>query len=101
MTTPNMITKSIAGLGLALFSLAAATAQTTSPPLTLEWEHDMLSIRGDQLSGKELKILYLEAYCRADSQTTDWVKHTVVGHKTKLITSNDNHTELKLQCTLS
>ena len=41
---------------------------------------------------------YLEAYCRKDSQETDWKTHTVVGHETKLVSRNEAGTELRLQC---
>jgi hypothetical protein len=71
------------------------------PALTLSWQHNILTIAGERLPGKEMKILYLEAYCRPNSQTTDWVTHTVIGHQTKLISISADHTQLKLQCTLN
>ena len=71
-----------------------------SPALRLSWQHDILTISGEQLPGKEMKILYLEAYCRPNSQTSDWVTHTVIGHRTELISLNEEHTLLKLKCTL-
>lgn len=71
-----------------------------SPGLRLSWERDILTITGDQLPGQAMKILYIEAYCRPNSQTTDWVNHTVIGHKTELIAINADRTELKLRCTL-
>jgi len=71
-----------------------------SPALRLSWERDILTIAGEQLPGKEMKILYIEAYCRPNSQTTDWVANTVVGHKTELMAINPDRTQLKLKCTL-
>jgi len=71
-----------------------------SPALQLSWERDILTITGDQLPGKAMKILYLETYCRPNSQTTDWVTNTVIGHKTELIAINPDRTQLKLKCTL-
>ena len=44
--------------------------------------------------------MYLEAYCRANSQTTDWSRHTVVGHSTKLVSASEDGTRLELRCTL-
>jgi hypothetical protein len=89
---PSLITFAL------LFASGSAIA---APPLTLSWERSILTIHGDQLPGKDVKILYIEAYCRPDSQTTDWVKHTVIGHSTRLISMNDDHTQLKLRCTLT
>ena len=76
------------------------TPLRNSPALTLSWQDDILTIAGDRLPGKQMKILYLEAYCRPNSQTTDWFTHTVIGHKTKLISSSEDRTQLKLQCLL-
>ncbi|MBI3415593.1 MAG: hypothetical protein HY043_09795 [Verrucomicrobia bacterium] len=72
-----------------------------SPALTISWENNFLTIRGEHLPGKEMKVQYLEAYCRPNSQTTDWVKHTVVGHKTALISASPDHRQIKLHCTLT
>ena len=60
----------------------------SGPPLKLAWKDNFLRIRGENIPGGEIEILYLEAYCRADSQTTDWGKHTVVGHQTKLVSAS-------------
>ena len=67
-------------------------------PLTLDWNDNILTIRGDHLPRKEMKVWYLEAYCRDNSQTTHWGQHTVVGHSTSLISRSDDGTELKLRC---
>ena len=71
-----------------------------SAGLRLSWERDILTIAGERLPGKEMKILYIEAYCRPNSQTTDWMANTVVGHKTELMAINPDRTQLKLKCTL-
>ena len=71
---------------LLLFTLGTALGQAAEPAkLKLHWAKNYLTISGDHLPGGEIKIHYLEAYCRANSQTTDWSKHTVVGHKTRLV----------------
>ena len=77
-----------------------ASTEEKGPPLTLEWKKNHLTIRGDHLPGKEMEILYIEAYCRPNSQTTDWGKHTVVGHRTKLISSGEDGRKVVLRCTL-
>ena len=64
---------------------------TTSkgPALKLAWKKNYLRISGEKIPGGEVEILYLEAYCRANSQTTDWSKHTVVGHSTSLVSASE------------
>ena len=69
--------------------------------LKLHWAKNYLTISGDHLPGGEMKIHYLEAYCRANSQTTDWSKHTVVGHKTRLVSRSADGSQLKLHCVVS
>jgi hypothetical protein len=66
--------------------------------LTMHWEDEILTIRGNHLPGKEMKIWYLEAYCRDNSQTTHWGQHTVVGHETALVSRNEEGTRIQLQC---
>ncbi len=67
-------------------------------PMKVHWEKDWLTISGDQIPGKEIRIHYLEAYCRAGSTDADWVKHTRMQHETKLLETNDAGTMLRLQC---
>ena len=80
--------------------LACATAADPAP-MTLSWEKNILTIHGEQLPGGMMKILYIEAYCRPDAHEADWVKHTVIGHRTELVAISDDRTELKLRCALS
>ena len=47
-------------------------------PLTIQWEKNYLTIRGD-FPGQEISTLYLEAYCRAGSTERDW-NETVIPH---------------------
>ena len=87
---------------LLLFTLGTALGQAAEPAkLKLHWAKNYLTIRGDHLPGSEIKIHYLEAYCRANSQTTDWSKHTVVGHKTRLVSRSADGSQLKLHCVVS
>jgi hypothetical protein len=46
--------------------------------LTVAWDKNYLTIRGD-FAGQELRILYLEAYCRPGSTDREW-RETVIGH---------------------
>jgi hypothetical protein len=67
--------------------------------LTISWEKNFLSIRGDKLPGREMKILYLEAYCRPGSTDRDWGQ-TVIGHTTELLAAGSDGKSLKLKCAL-
>ena len=69
------------------------------PKLSLTWEKNWLEIHGDHLPGS-MRVHYLEAYCRANSRTTDWGKHTVVGHETKIVSVSDDGSRLELLCNL-
>jgi hypothetical protein len=82
-------------LFLLTFSLVSAV-----PKLTVTWEKNWLYVHGDHLPGV-MRVHYLEAYCRANSQTTDWGKHTVVGHETKLVSAAKDGSRIELLCVLS
>lgn len=56
-----------------------------SSPFSLDYEKRHLSISSDSIPGKKLNVLYIEAYCRANSTDADWVKHTVIKHNTKVV----------------
>ncbi len=86
-------------LGAAFFF--AQTPQKKNPGLTLSREGHWLVIEGNYLPGGELRINYLEAYCRANSTDADWVKHTVIKHKCELISPSDDRKTMKLRDTLT
>lgn len=67
--------------------------------LTLSWDKNFLTIRGDKLPGREMQVMYLEAYCRPGSTDRDWGK-TVIGHTTELLSKSADGKSLKLKCTL-
>ncbi len=82
--------------------LAARNGARRAPtPLTLSWEHDILVIHGEHLPGKKVEILYIEAYCRPNSHTTDWGKHTVIGHTTRVLSMSPDRRRLELECRLN
>jgi hypothetical protein len=81
-----------------LFLLSACLA-SAAPKLFLTWEKNWLEIHGDHLPGS-MRVHYLEAYCRANSQTTDWGKHTVVGHETKMVSASHDGSRIELLCNL-
>lgn len=84
-----------------LFLIASSlwtTVTCAAKPLQLSWEKNWLTISGEQIPGNEIRIHYLEAYCRAGSTDADWVKHTRMQHETKLLETNQKKTFLRLQC---
>lgn len=69
------------------------------PHLTISWSDNMLTIRGPHVPGGEIKVWYLEAYCRPGSTDRDW-QETVIGHTTRLVDASDDGRRIRLQCTL-
>jgi hypothetical protein len=88
----------IAAMSMVLTILSGC--QEPLGPLTLEWDKNVLTVRGEHLPDKGVKIWYLEAYCRANSHTTDWGEHTVIGHKTEKVSADENGKRIDLRCTL-
>lgn len=84
-----------------VLALAVGRITAAEPPLKLHWEKNYLTISGRQIPGGEIRVHYLEAYCRAGSTDADWVKHTVVGHKTELLEAAADGTLIRLKCTLT
>ncbi len=80
--------------------VVAQPAGAEPPPLRLHWDKNFLTISGDHLPGREMKVHYLEAYCRPGSTDADWAQHTVIGHTTELLEAAGTGTLLKLKCTL-
>ena len=68
--------------------------------LTLARTNHWLIIRGPQLPG-EIRINYLEAYCRAGSTDADWMKHTVIPHTNQFISLSADARVLRLRDTLA
>ncbi len=93
-----MISLFILTLGFSTLMMSGFVSKD-SAPLTLRWEKDILTIAGDKLLGKEMKVLYMEAYCRPNSHTPEW-SDTVIGHKSELVSINKDRTQLKLRCIL-
>jgi hypothetical protein len=85
-----------------------------SPKLTLSWGkikepvggstfsplgRDFVTIHGDHLPGKQVRIRYLEALCRANSTYTDWAK-TQIPHQTELVSAGGDGRSLTLRSTV-
>jgi hypothetical protein len=77
-----------------------SAASGRSGTLTLARTNQWLIIRGPQLPG-EIRINYLEAYCRAGSTEADWVEHTVIAHNNQFISLSPDRQILRLKDTLA
>src|SRR5262245_7766361 len=66
-----------------------------SKPLTIAWEKNYLTIRGD-FPGGELRTLYLEAYCRPGSTDREW-RETVIPHTAEKIEASADGKLIKLR----
>lgn len=94
-------------LSFALTECAQLAAEAPAPgpaPATLELAYEAphwLLIRGPHFPGKEIRINYLEAYCRAGSTDADWVKHTVIPHRAELLSLSPDRKTLRLRDTLA
>ncbi len=93
--------KRLVGLFTVVGLILASSVSAADPPLQLQWEKNYLTISGDHLPGKEIRIHYLEAYCRAGSTDADWVKHTMVGHSTEQVEASADRTLIRLQDVIS
>ena len=77
-------------LGQALSARAAEPAH-----LSLAWDKNFLTIRGS-FPGDEIRIMYLEAYCRPGSTDRDWGQ-TVIKHEAKLVSVSDSGRIIRLR----
>jgi hypothetical protein len=92
----------VCALVLAVCLLAGrAPSIAADPSLTLARDGHFLVIRGPQLPGGEIRINYLEAYCRAGSTDADWNTHTVIKHTSELVSLSDDGRVLKQRDTLA
>jgi hypothetical protein len=66
-----------------------------SKPLTIAWEKNFLTIRGD-FPGGELRTLYLEAYCRPGSTDREW-RETVIPHTAEKLEASADGKLIKLR----
>src|SRR3954447_8089786 len=90
-------------LVLLMVSLISGSAPqlTGASKLSLARENNWLVIKGSSVPGGPVKINYLEAYCRANSTDTDWMKHTVIPHTSELISLSADGKTLRLLDKLS
>ena len=90
----------VTGLLAAMLFANPLAASNQDRALSLRWDHELLTIRGDHLPGKALEVWYLEAFCRPGSTKRDW-KATVIPHTTTLVAASPDGRLIKLQSRLS
>lgn len=95
---------SLGGLAISLafaFSLLLLphphAAAPPRPSLRLSRDGNWLVIHAPHIPGGEIRINYLEAYCRAGSTDADWVQHTVIPHRNTLVAASPNGRTLRLR----
>ena len=84
-----------------ILSFCAVAAAAAEPAITLSRDRNYLVIHAPHVPGGEIRINYLEAYCRAGSTDADWVKHTVIPHTNELVSLSDDRRTMKLRDTLA
>jgi hypothetical protein len=82
-----------------LFAVAACSLGAEAG-LTLERQAPWLLIHGSQIPGGPIRIMYLEAYCRANSTDAEWGK-TVIPHTNEFISLSPDRKLLRLRDTLA
>jgi len=92
-----LIASLAAGSGLAINRPRESRANDKLEPLAISWEKNFLTIRG-KFPGDEIKVMYLEAYCRPGSTDRDWGQ-TVIPHKAEQLQATD--AMIQLQDTLA
>jgi hypothetical protein len=87
--------------GLIILIAATSGAHAAEPGLSIRWEKNWLYVAGPNVAGDEVRVHYLEAYCRPGSTDVDWRLHTVVGHQTELVAASDDGKHVELRCRLN
>jgi hypothetical protein len=81
----------------AIIALCHTSVLRSAEPagLTIAWEKNYLTIRGE-FPGGELRIHYLEAYCRPGSTDREW-RETVIPHTAEKLSASDDGRMIKLR----
>jgi hypothetical protein len=88
----------LATIGVVL-SLERARADDPAARLAIAWADRYLTISSPDLPGREMRVLYLEAYCRPGSTDRDWGE-TVIRHKSELVSADAERGVIELKDTL-
>src|SRR5205823_11719421 len=94
MRWPNQIVATVAAV------LSCSIGSGAEPAgLTISWEKNYLTIRGD-FPGGELRTLYLEAYCRPGSPDREW-RETVIPHTAEKLQATSEGKPIRLRAKLA
>lgn len=86
---------------LAFVARAAAVEPAETPrPLSIAWADNWLTIRGGRLADRQVRVHYLEAYCRPGAHNQNWPQRTKMRHTTELLRASDDGQRIELRCTL-
>jgi hypothetical protein len=86
--------------GLLVFTGSLAIAPQTAAaedvgPLTIEWQDNFLTVRGERLAGDAVRIHYMEAFCRPGSTDREWGE-TTIEHRTRLVEASEDRRRIEL-----
>ena len=73
---------------------ASSDAGGQEMPLRLSWSDNILTVSGPQVPGGEVRVWYLEAFCRPGSTDRDW-NETVIPHMTEQVSTAPGHLRLR------
>ena len=73
----------------------ARAGQPRELGLAVHWQDGLLTVTGE-FPGRQVEILYLEAYCRPGSTDRDWGE-TVIRHETDIVSSSPDGKALRLR----
>lgn len=97
----GMVVASIAPLPLPLDADAGDGGNdVVERRLVLDWAEEMLTIRGEDVPGGEIRVWYLEAFCRAGSTDRDWAE-TVIPHRSELVERAEDGSRLVVRSRLA
>jgi hypothetical protein len=82
------------------FLFASAIHADSSDHLRIAWSADWLTVRGGVLGDADLRVHYLEAYCRPHSTNRRW-DQTVIPHHARLTETDAGGTKLVVEDTLA
>lgn len=77
-------------------TISSDTPENTDKGLFIKWSNNQLTIAGDDMPGKQMHILYLEAFCKTGSTNRAW-DSTTIPHKTALVSADDNGKHITLR----
>lgn len=92
--------KTLLLLSLVLFSAAGSAFAGSDLNLHLSCKDEYLTIYGAHLPGREIRIHYIEAYCRPGSTNRRW-EQTTIGHKTRLLSADADGKRVVLESLLN